>query len=322
MKIDNTRTIRHCPHGVSESPPWGKLMMPGGELDLLDRRSFLKCLTLGWLGMTTIATFGQMLKKDSSTTTKMPVLFAGHGSPMNAIEDNEFSRTWTALGSELPRPLAILCISAHWETNGTRVTAMPKPKTIHDFRGFPPELYKKQYPADGSPEWAQITRETLRSISTEPDMNWGLDHGTWSVLCRMFPAADIPVFQLSLDRTLPPQRHYEIGRALDALRERGLLIIGSGNMVHNLGMMEWTDKPFDWTTGFDAKLKDLIVKHDHEALIHYDRLGSEATLAIPTNEHYLPMLYTLALQGKNEALTFFTEKVVLGSISMRGFRIG
>ena len=272
--------------------------------------------------MTTLAIFGKALKMDSVSMAKMPVLFAGHGSPMNAVEDNEFSRAWAALGTTLPHPRAILCVSAHWETDGIRVTAMPKPKTIHDFGGFPPDLYKKQYPADGSPEWAQTTRATIRSISVERDLSWGLDHGTWAVLCRMFPAADVPVFQLSLDRTLPPERHYAIGRELAPLRERGLLIVGSGNMVHNLGMMEWTDKPFDWAAEFDATLKNLIVKHDHETLIRYDRLGSKAALAIPTNEHYLPMLYTLALQGKDEALAFFTEKVVLGSVSMRGFKIG
>ncbi len=288
----------------------------------LGRRVFIKRLTMGCAGMTTVAAFGQAVKKDSGVPVKMPVLFVGHGSPMNAVEGNEFSRAWAALGAELPRPQAILCISAHWETDGTRVTAMPKPKTIHDFGGFPPELYKKQYPADGAPEWARITRETIHSTRVEPDMSWGLDHGTWAVLCRMYPAADVPVFQLSLDRALPPRDHYLIGSELASLRERGVLIVGSGNMVHNLGLMEWTDKPFDWAVEFDATLKNLIVKHDHEALIRYDRLGPKAELAIPTNEHYLPMLYTLALRGRDEKLAFFTEKVMLGSISMRGFRIG
>ena len=272
--------------------------------------------------MTALTTLGNALAAEGGTTPKMPVLFAGHGSPMNAVEDNEFSRAWTAFGKALPRPRAILCVSAHWETDGTQVTSMPKPRTIHDFGGFPDELYEKQYPAPGSPEFAQATREAIRSAPAKADMNWGLDHGTWSVLCRMFPAADVPVFQLSLDRKLPPQRHYEIGRELAPLRDRGLLIVGSGNMVHNLGLMEWTDKPFGWATEFDAKLMKLIVNRDHESLIRYDRLGPGAALAIPTNEHYLPMLYALALQGKNEALAFFTERVTLGSISMRGFRIG
>jgi len=289
---------------------------------LQDRRQFLRNLIWGCIGMTTLKTFGQALNTTPGTTTRMPVIFAGHGSPMNAIEDNEFSHAWAALGRDLPRPQAILCISAHWETNGSWVTAMPKPRTIHDFWGFPAALYKKDYPAAGSSEWAHTTIETIHSTKVEPDTNWGLDHGTWSVLCRMYPAADIPVFQLSLNRALSPKQHYEIGRELAPLRDKGLLIVGSGNMVHNLGMMEWTDKPFDWAIEFDAKLKELIDKRDHESLINYDHLGSQAALSIPTNEHYLPMLYTLALQGKDEALTYFTDKVVLGSISMRGFRIG
>ena len=283
---------------------------------------FLKRLTMGCAGMTALAAFGAAFKKEAAATAKMPVLFAGHGNPMNAIEDNEFSRAWAVLGAALPRPRAILCISAHWETDGAMVTAMPKPKTIHDFWGFPPELYQKRYPADGSPAWAQTTREIIRSTKVEPNMDWGLDHGTWTVMCRMFPAADVPVFQLSLDRKLPPPRHYAIGRELASLRERGLLIVGSGNMVHNLGMMEWTEKPFDWASEFDARLKKLILARDHQALMHYERLGPQAALAIPTNEHYLPMLYALALQGNDEPLSFFAEKVVLGSVSMRGFQIG
>ncbi len=272
--------------------------------------------------MTTIATLGKSLAENLDTTSKMPVLFAGHGSPMNAIEDNEFSRTWATLGIKLPRPRTILCISAHWETNGTFITAMPKPKTIHDFRGFPQELFEKEYPAEGSPEWAQITRETIHSTNVEPDFGWGLDHGTWSVLCRMFPAADIPVYQLSLNRKLTPRQHYEIGCELRPLRERGVLILGSGNIVHNLGLLKWDGKPFDWATEFDGKLRDLIIKQDHTSLIDYNRLGPEVALSIPTNEHYLPLLYILGLQEGNEAVTFFTEKIVLGSISMRGLRIG
>ncbi len=294
--------------------------MPGG--DGLGRRVFLKNLIWGCVGMTTVTTFGQILKALPGAKAKMPVLFVGHGSPMNALEDNEFSRSWEAVGLALPRPRAILCISAHWETDGTWATASPKPKTLHDFWGFPPDLYNKQYPADGSPEWAQTTRETIHSTGVGLDVERGLDHGTWAVLCRMFPAADVPIFQLSLNRALSPRQHYDLGRELAPLRKQGLLIVGSGNMVHNLGLMEWTDKPFDWAVEFDARLKGLIVERDHEALIRYDRLGSGAALAIPTNEHYLPLLYTLALQGKDEVPAFFTAKVVLGSVSMRGFWLG
>ena len=272
--------------------------------------------------MTALSALGKTLMTDNQAADKMPVLFIGHGNPMNALEDNAFSRAWKDVAQSLPRPRAVLCISAHWETDGTRVTAMAKPRTIHDFQGFPPELYAKQYPAPGAPEWAEITRKTIRMTRVEPDMEWGLDHGTWAVLCRMFPKADVPVFQLSLDRTQPAAYHYQLGRSLAPLREQGLLIVGSGNMVHNLGLMEWTDQPFDWAVAFDAKLKDLILKRDHEALIRYEDLGPQAKLSIPTNEHYLPLLYALALQDKNEPLSFFAEGMTLGSISMRSVKIG
>ena len=259
------------------------------------------------------------------TTTKskrMPVLFVGHGSPMNAIEDNEFSRAWLEIGKRLSRPKAILCVSAHWETDGTAVTAMPNPRTIHDFSGFPEELYQKQYPAPGAPEWAVATRKLVRKTDVVLDDAWGLDHGTWSVLCRMFPKADIPVFQLSLDFSKDAAYHYELARELDPLRNQGVLIVGSGNLVHNLRLMEWTDKPFDWAVSFDQTVKKLIEQRDHKALIHYKKLGREAELSIPTNEHYLPLLYVLALQGNDEPARFFSEKVTLGSISMRGVEIG
>jgi 4,5-DOPA dioxygenase extradiol len=260
--------------------------------------------------------------QENKKSDRMPVLFVGHGSPMNAIEDNDFCRAWVEVARHLPRPRAILCVSAHWESDGTRVTAMPKPRTIHDFYGFPKELNTKQYPAPGSPELAETTRRTIRQTPVAPDLEWGLDHGTWAVLCRMFPQADVPVIQLSLDRRQPARAHYEIGRELAPLREQGVLIIGSGNMVHNLGLLEWSDEPFDWAVAFDAKLKDLILRRDHDALIQYEKLGPDSRKAVPTNEHYLPLLYALALQGKDERLSFFTEKVTLGSISMRGLRIG
>ena len=273
--------------------------------------------------MTALSALGKTLSGNPSKSDKMPVLFVGHGTPMNAIEDNEFSRAWQKEAKGLPKPKAILCISAHWETNGSCVTAMAQPRTLHDFWGFPPNLCEKRYPAPGAPEWATTTRETIKRTRVEPDAEWGLDHGTWVPLCRMFPEATVPVFQLSLDRTKPDGRyHYDLARELAPLRDRGLLIVGSGNMVHNLGLMEWTDKPFDWAEEFDAKLKSLILKRDHEALCRYEDLGPASRLAIPTNEHYLPMLYTLALQGKDETPSFFAEKVTFGSISMRGFKIG
>jgi len=248
---------------------------------------------------------------------KMPALFVGHGSPMNAIEDNEFSRAWAEVGKALPRPNAILCISAHWETAGTLVTAMEQPKTIHDFGGFPPALYEMQYPAPGSPELARLIQGTVKKVQLGLDQDWGLDHGTWSVLCRMFPNADVPVVQLSLDRTQEPAFHYALGRELRALRNKGILIVGSGNMVHNLRMMAWQDEAYDWAIEFDETLKQLILSGDHDSIIHYQSLGKAARLGVPTNEHYLPLLYVLAVQDQQEHIRFFTDRMTLGSISMR-----
>lgn len=253
---------------------------------------------------------------------KMPVLFIGHGSPMNAIENNEFSEAWKATASKIPVPKAILCISAHWETNGTKVTAMQTPKTIHDFGGFPQELFDKQYPAPGSPTLASETKSLIKKTSVELDMEWGLDHGTWSVLAPMYPEAKIPVYQLSLDYTKPPEYHYALSKELSALRRKGVLIIGSGNIVHNLGMIQWSDKAFDWAIEFDAIAANHIEEGNHQPLINYKNFGKAATLSIPSNEHYLPMLYAIALQEKNESVSFFANKTTMGSISMRSIKIG
>ena len=255
-------------------------------------------------------------------TSRMPVLFIGHGSPMNAIEDTEFSRAWAEVAGRIPRPRAVLCISAHWETDGVQVTAMAHPRTIYDFSGFPDELYRVKYPAPGSPDLARTVQSLLGVDVVHLSQDWGLDHGAWSVLRRMYPNADIPVVQQSLDMDRSPNAHYELGSRLQTLREQGILILGSGNMVHNLRLMEWGGKPFDWAQRFDLKLKALIEAHDHAALVDYPKLGPDSQLAIPTNEHYLPMLYALALQGADEPLRFFAEKVTLGSISMRAFQIG
>lgn len=257
----------------------------------------------------------------SPTNEKMPVIFVGHGSPMNAVEDNEFSRAWADAGRALPRPQAILVVSAHWQTRGTQVTAMPAPKTIHDFYGFPPELYQQQYPAPGSAELAKRVQE-ITPAPVAADMGWGLDHGAWSVLLRMFPGADIPVVQLSLDRTQPPAYHYQLGRALRSLRDRGVLVIGSGNMVHNLGIMCWEDRAYDWATEFDATLEKLMLAGDHEAIIDYERWGRSAALSIPTNEHFLPLLYVLGMQEPGEPVSFFAHRVTYCAISMRSVRIG
>lgn len=253
---------------------------------------------------------------------KMPVLFVGHGSPMNAIEDNEFSRAWTEAGKALPKPRAILCISAHWVTRGTLVTAMEKPRTIYDMYGFPKELYEVKYPAPGSPDLAEQVRRILKKTGVQPDQEWGLDHGTWSVLHRMFPEANVPVIQLSLNANLQIPGHYEIAGQLKELREQGVLIIGSGNIVHNLSLVQFGDLAFDWAVEFDAKVKNWILTDDHDPLIHYDGHGQAAQLAINTAEHYVPLLYSLALKEEGEAVSFFAEKVWGGSVSMRSLRIG
>ena len=256
------------------------------------------------------------------TENTMPVIFVGHGSPTNAIEDTPYTESWATVGRSLPRPEGILSISAHWETSGTFVTAMDTPKTIHDFYGFPDALYAKQYPAPGSPDLARLVQETIKSVSVTPDLAWGLDHGTWSVLCRMFPEADIPVVQLSLDATKLSSEHYAIGEELRSLRNRGILIFGSGNIVHNLGQLIWEDKALDWAIAFDEKVRDLILAGDHQSLVNYQRLGHEALQSVPTNEHYLPLLYVLATKDPDETVQFFAEGVTLGAISMRSLRIG
>jgi 4,5-DOPA dioxygenase extradiol len=253
---------------------------------------------------------------------KMPVLFVGHGSPMNAIEDNEFSRAWAAVGRALAAPRAILCVSAHWETPAPQVTAMEQPRTIYDFYGFPQALYEVTYPAPGSLQLAHLAQASIPNPQVKLDQSWGLDHGAWSVLHRMFPEAKIPVVQFSLDRSLSPQAHYDLGRQLRVLRRKGVLIIGSGNIVHNLRRINWDGGAFDWALEFDDIIRRLILARDHAAIINYSSLGQAARLAVPTNEHFLPLLYVLALQENDEDVRFFAEKVTLGSLSMRSVQIG
>ncbi|MFA5971166.1 MAG: 4,5-DOPA dioxygenase extradiol [Lentimicrobiaceae bacterium] len=258
------------------------------------------------------------------STAKMPVLFVGHGSPMNAIEINEFSLEWQKLGKSLPKPNAILCISAHWETKGTFVTAMEKPQTIHDFGGFPQALFDVQYPAPGSPELAVETKSILAKTNVGLDEKWGLDHGAWSVIKHLYPVADIPVIEMSLDYYQNPQYHYDLAKDLASLRKKGILIIGSGNMVHNLRILDWNkpDQGFDWALEANSKFKKLILDNDHHQLINYKSLGREMDLAVPTPEHYLPLLYALALKTDNEEVSFFNDKPVMGSLSMTSVRIG
>jgi 4,5-DOPA dioxygenase extradiol len=263
-------------------------------------------------------------------TERMPVLFVGHGSPMNAIEDNEFSRGWREIGKALPRPSAILCVSAHWETRGTQVTAMPQPPTIHDFGGFPPELFAAQYPAPGSPWLAREAKDTVKKTEVTFDDEWGLDHGCWSILKPMFPGADVPVIQLSLDYTQPAQYHYELAKELAPLRRKGVLIVGSGNMVHNLRHVVLPTRsladfntPFglDWALEANALFKKLIDEGNHPALIDYPHLGRAVLLSVPTPEHYLPMLYALALKEPDEAISYFNDKPLAGALTMTSLKI-
>jgi len=263
---------------------------------------------------------------DSGTrAAKMPVLFLGHGSPMNAIEDNEFSEGWKKAAVTFEKPLVILCISAHWETKGTFVTSMEKPRTIHDFGGFPEELYMVRYPAPGDPDLAREIQKSITVSEVRLDEKWGLDHGCWSVLKHMYPDADIPVLQMSLDYYAEARRHYEIAAGLGILRKKGVLIVGSGNMVHNLGMVAWQrlndNFGFDWALEAGEKMKKFILSGDHDQLINYKTNGKAFDLAIPTPEHFLPMLYVLALQDKNDRITLFNDKTVGGSITMTCIRI-
>jgi len=263
----------------------------------------------------------------SNNTGRMPVLFVGHGSPMYVIEENEFTETWKKLGETIPKPKSIICISAHWETRGTHVTAMQTPQTIHDFGGFPSELYEIQYPAPGNPELAKEAIKAITGTQVQADEKWGLDHGTWSFIRRMYPKAEIPVIQMSLDYNKSPKEHYELAKELASFRDKGVLIIGSGNIVHNLRKVAW-DKPdyeeygFDWVLEANEILKKLIVADDHKKLIDYDLLGREVQMAVPTPDHYLPLLYALALKNGNEELSFFNDKAVMGSLTMTSLKIG
>ncbi len=260
-------------------------------------------------------------------TDLMPALFVGHGSPMNAIEDNEFVRKWAELGRTLPLPQAILCISAHWETRGTMVTGMEHPKTIHDFYGFPKELYLQQYPADGCPELANGIKDDVNNIDIELDYEWGLDHGTWSLLKYFYPKANIPVIQLSIDYTQNIQYHYDLAKELIHLRRKGVLIIGSGNIVHNLRMLQIKNNDFnaehgyDWALEINTLIKNKIKEGDINSLIHYENLSNDSRLAIPTPEHYIPLLYIMGMRSDNDGISFFNDKVIAGSLSMTSFML-
>ncbi len=292
----------------------------------MDRKKFLFSLaSLPLAGAAMKLTDLTRITDPLQRSERMPVLFLGHGSPMNAIEENEFVAGFRKVAAEIPRPQAVLVVSAHWETRGTQVTAMENPRTIHDFGGFPKALFDVQYPAPGSPAIAAETKRLITSTTVQLDHDWGLDHGAWSVVKHLYPNADIPVIQMSIDYSLKPEQHYALAREIASLRDKGVLIIGSGNMVHNLGKVAW-DKlnesyAFDWAEEARVRMNRMILSGDHKKLIDFRSQGRAFDLSIPTPEHYLPLLYTLALQNKNEQATLFNDKPVAGSLTMTSVKI-
>lgn len=293
----------------------------------MNRKTFLKSLVI--LPLTAAAMKLNELNKmrePLGKTSKMPVLFLGHGSPMNAIEENEFVTGFRSIVKEIPKPNAILCVSAHWETKGTFVTAMQNPPTIHDFGGFPKELFAVQYPAPGSPDLAKQTKSLISKTEVGLDDKWGLDHGAWSVIKHLYPNADIPIIQMSIDYSQTPQYHYELAQQIKSLREKGVLIIGSGNIVHNLGKVEWRRLNetfgYDWAIEANDRMKKFILDGNHKELINFRSQGKAFDLAIPTPEHYLPLLYSLAMQEKNEEVKLFNDKAVAGALTMTSLKIG
>jgi 4,5-DOPA dioxygenase extradiol len=255
----------------------------------------------------------------------MPAIFFGHGNPMNALQNNAWTNGWTSIGNSIPKPKAIVCVSAHWYLPATLVTAQEQPRTIHDFGGFPRELYQIQYPAPGEPQLANRVRDLLAPVSAGLDTRWGLDHGTWSVLCHVFPEADVPVIQLSIDEMQPASFHYETAKRLASLRDEGVLIVGSGNLVHNLHAYAWGRQqvaPLDWAVRFEERARELLLAGEHEPLIAYETLGRDASLSVPTPDHYLPLLYVLAQARPGEPITFPVEGFDGGSVSMLTIQIG
>lgn len=294
----------------------------------MDRNLFLKSLAaLPLLSLDMNLQDLSHLSDSFAATPKMPVLFLGHGSPMNAIEENEFVAGFRNVAKNIPLPQAILCISAHWFTRGTKVTAMEMPPTIHDFGGFPPALYQVQYPAKGSPALAAETKTLLQPTHVDLDEKWGLDHGAWSVIKHLYPNANVPVIQMSIDYTQPARYHYELAKKLSALRQKGILIIGSGNIIHNLRMADFPNMHkdnygYDWAIEARAAINGHLQDGNYAPLIDFDKQGKAYQLAIPTPDHYLPLIYTLALQDKTDSLSLFNDKLLAGSLSMTSVRIG
>lgn len=295
---------------------------------IMKRKTFIKQVLTAVPATFTIMKLNALNNIISSfeNTPKMPVLFLGHGSPMNAIEENEFVQGFRKVSSIIEMPKAIIVISAHWETKGTRVTAMEQPKTIHDFGGFPKALYGIEYPAPGMPELAKGIKDMAISTEVSLDDKWGLDHGAWTVIRHMYPDANVPVIQLSLDYYKTPEQHYELARELKRLREKGVLIIGSGNLVHNLQMVSWQklneNFGYDWAIEANSQMKQFILDGNHQALINYSKQGRAFNLSIPTPEHFLPLLYTLALQDNKDKISLFNDEPVGGSLSMTSVKIG
>ena len=255
----------------------------------------------------------------------LPAIFFGHGNPMNALAENAYTAAWRRIGNDAPKPKAILAVSAHWYVPGTGVTVSTSPRTIHDFGGFPRELYEVQYPAPGDPELAQRVQALLAPLPVQLDHSWGLDHGTWSVLCHVYPAADIPIVQLSIDETKPAVFHFEVGRRLAPLRDEGVFIVGSGNLVHNLHTYAWgrhMPEPYEWAVRFEERARGLMLSGEVRPLIEYEGLGREALLSIPTPDHYLPLLYVLGAQQASDRISFPVKGVDGGSISMLGVQVG
>jgi 4,5-DOPA dioxygenase extradiol len=258
-------------------------------------------------------------------TETMPTIFFGHGNPMNALANNDYTKGWSNIGKTIPRPKAIVSVSAHWYFPATAVTAATNPRTIHDFGGFPRELYEIEYPAPGSPELANRVREILAPISVGLDERWGLDHGTWSVLCHVFPEADIPIIQLSIDESQPPEFHYEIGKRLAPLRDEGVLIMGSGNLVHNLHAYAWgrqAVEPFEWTVRFEKQAREFLQEGTHAPFVNYEDLGRDSRLSVPTPDHYLPLLYVMGARREGDEVSFPVEGVDGGSVSMLTIKFG
>lgn len=293
----------------------------------MNRLEFLKLIgLLPFAGLTMKLNDLSKISESFPKTEKMPVLFLGHGSPMNAIEENEFVRGFREIGKTIPTPNAILCVSAHWFTKGTKVTAMEMPKTIHDFGGFPQALFDVQYPAKGSPTLAQETKQLLLPTTVELDDKWGLDHGAWSVIKHLYPQANIPVIQLSIDYTKSAQYHYELAQKLNKLRQKGILIIGSGNIIHNLRVIDFANMHkdnygYDWAIEARETINTYLLDGNYQPLIDYTKQSKAFQLAIPTPEHYLPLIYCLGLQEKGENISLFNDKLLAGSLSMTSVKI-